>query len=134
MRKDESVKKLTRAISVALVSVSLAIGGSTVALADTNVGNSYNGVYSHERAFLWYDGAVWISPCYVYSGKHDLVGYMRWVISGYADSGRFYTPTVTGPSDCAKHQTTHTFADTLDPNAPQTQFYYGFTVVASNIW
>lgn len=126
------MKKSTRAIGVALVSLSLALGGAAVASAD--VGNSYNGAYSHERAFLWYDGAVWISPCYVYSGKHNLSGYIRWVISGYADTGRIYTPGVSGPSDCAKHTKTFTFADTLDPNAPQTQWYFGFTVVASNIW
>lgn len=128
------MKKRTRILTLAVVSMSLVLGGTTAALADTNVGNAYNGVYSHERAFLWYDGKVWISPCYVYGGKHNLSGYMRWVISGYADTGRLYTPGVSGPADCAKHTKSQSFQDTLDPNAPQTQFYYGFTVVASNIW
>jgi hypothetical protein len=128
------MKKRTRIVTLAVVSMSLILGGTTAALADTNAGNTYNGVYSHERSFLWYDGAVWISPCYVYSGKHNLSGYMRWTISGYADTGRLYTPGVSGPGDCAKHTKTYTFSDSLDPNAPQTQFFYGFTVVASNIW
>ena len=113
-------KKISVICALMLVTSLLCV---TVFAANPNYGES------KEYLQIYYKGYVQCQPCYNDDGYHAARAYLRYQNGADGDTGRLYTGFGRGPTDGRIYSKSHTYRDTLDPNAPKVRFNYGFDYV-----